>query len=210
MKFNKLLVLVVLILLVLPATYSAPAWKKQSQPTQPTQTTPTTIKEIVIINNTTTPQQTGFDWNMIGAIIAIIAVLVSLIGWFLTRKRSSNTSKYLDEINQTYSEYKGNSDKCEMKLVEVKAKIEKELATGKITEQSFDILDRRIESYLGNIRKGIVNKFDLSPEIKKRVDQALKDGKISKEEYESIKNIKEIALNKKERLLKLLKKWEKD
>lgn len=206
MKFNKLLVLIILILLVLPAVYSVPAWKKQTAPTTPTEPQ----KEIIIINQTVPATQEGIDWNMVGGIIAIISVIIALVGWFLTRKKSSNTSKYLDEINQTYLGYKGNSDKCEMKLIEVKAKIERELAAGKITEQSFDILDRRIESYLGNIRKGIVNKFYLSPEVKKKVDQALKDGKISKEEYEGIKNIKEIALDKKEKLLKLLKKWEKN
>ena len=205
MKFKGILTMVILILLFLPVVYSAPPWKKQTAPATPTEPQ----KEIIIINQTV-PAQEGIDWNMVGGIIAIISVIIALVGWFLTRKKSSNTSKYLDEINQTYLEYKGHSDKCEIKLVEVKAKIESELAAGKITEQSFDILDRRIESYLGNIRKGIVNKFDLSPDIKKKVDQALKDGKISKEEYEGIKNIKELALDKKERLLKLLKKWEKD
>jgi len=205
MKIKGILAVIALILLFLPIANSVPPWKRQ--PIEPAQTEPT--KEIIIINQTV-PAQEGANWDMIGGVIAILIVLASVIGWFLTRKKSSNTSKYLDEINQTYTEYKGNSDKCEMKLVEVKAKIESELAAGRITEQSFDILDRRIENYLANIRKGIVNKFDLSPDVKKRVDQALKDGKISREEYEGIRNIKELALDKKEKLLELLRKWGKN
>lgn len=203
MKFKGILIIIALILLVLPIINAVPAWKRQPA----TSTEPT--KEIIIINQTVPIQKEGTNWEMIGVIIAVLAIAISLIGWLLTRKKSSTTSKYIDEINNTYSEYKGNSDKCEMKLVEMKAKIEEELAAGKITEQSFDILDRRIEGYLGNIRKGIVNKFDLSPDVKKKVDQALKDGKISREEYEGIKNLKELALDKKDKLLKLLKKWEK-
>lgn len=206
MKIQKLFIIFVLILLVLPMINAVPAWKKQ-----PTQTQPTVVEKTVIINNTSAPVEEGVNWNMIGGVIAIISILTALVGWFLTRKKSSTTSKYLTEINKTFDDYKNNSDQCELKLSELKYKLEKEFASGKLTEQSYDILDRKIETHLTNIRKGIINQFNLSGDIKDKIDKSLKDGKISKEEYANIikTDLTNLAKDKKEKLLKLLKKWEK-
>lgn len=210
MKFNKLLIFIVLILLITPIIYSAPKWKQPSTPSTSTQPTQTVIEKTVIINNTATAQESGTDWNMIGGIIAIISVIVGIVGWFLTRKKTGTTSKYLSEINKTFNDFKGNTDNCEVKLVELKSKIEKDFSSGKLTEQSYDILDRKIENYLSDIRKGVINRFDLKGDIKNSIEKALKDGNVSKEEYNSIKNmnLKYLPKDKKEKLLKLLKKWE--
>lgn len=206
---NKLFVIFLLMLLVIPIINSAPPWKKQqSTPAAPTQTI---IEKTVIINNTTAPQeQKGIDWNMVGGIIAIISIVIAGVGWFLTRKKSSTTSKYMTEINNTFNEYKNNSDQCELHLAELKSKLEKELSSGKLTEQSYDILDRKIENYLSSVRKGIVSQFNLTGDAKNKIDKILKDGKITKEEYESIRklDLSNLDKNKREKLLKLLKSWE--
>ncbi|MBS3155329.1 PKD domain-containing protein [Candidatus Woesearchaeota archaeon] len=155
-------------------------------------------------------QEEETNWEMIGVIIAILTIMIGVIGWLLTRKKSSTTSKYLAEINNTFNEYKNNSDQCELHLAELKSKLEKELSSGKLTEQSYDILDRKIETYLSSVRKGIVSQFNLTGEAKSKIDKILKDGKITKEEYESIKklDLNQLDKNKKEKLLKLLKSWE--
>ncbi|MDD5133441.1 MAG: hypothetical protein PHD81_04385 [Candidatus Nanoarchaeia archaeon] len=211
MKIFKYLLIFVLILLVLPIGYSAPKWKQNpSTPSTPTEPT-TIIKETVIINNTSTPtEQEGIDWNMVGGIAAVIGIAAALAGWFFTRKKSGTTSKYLTEINTTFNNYKNNSDKCEIQLLELKNKLEKEFSSGKLTEQSYDILDRKIDNYLGDIRKGIVNQLQLTGEARQAVEKALKDGKISEKEYDTIKklDLKGLAKEQKEKLFKLLKKWE--
>lgn len=203
MKLNRLLILIVLILLVLPIAYSAPPWKKQ-----PTTTQPTTTKEIIIINQTV-PSQGGTNWDMVGVIVAILTVLVGVIGWLLTRKKSSTTSKYITEINKTYTNYKSNSDQCESELLELKSKIEKEFSSGKLTEQSFDILDRRIDNYIGEIRKGILQQLNLGGELKSKIDKALKDGKITKDEYDAVEklDLSQLVKEKRDKLMKLLNKW---
>lgn len=210
MKKYGLIVLILLVLLVLPIGYSAPKNKQSHSTPSTTEPTQTIVKETVIINNTSTATQEGIDWNMVGGIAAVIGIAAALAGWFFTRKKGAATSKYLSEINNTFSSYRNNSDKCEIQLLELKNKIEKEFSSGKLTEQSYDILDRKIDNYLGDIRKGIVGQLQLTGEARQAVEKALKDGKISEKEYDTIKklDLKGLAKEQKEKLFKLLKKWE--
>lgn len=200
---NKLFLIFVLFLLVISIAYSAPAWKKTQPTTEPT-------KEIIIINQTVPAEvNQGINWEMIGVIITIIA---GISGFLYTRKRKGATSKYLNEINNTYTNSKTNTDKCELRLLELKHKIENDFSKGKLNESSFDILDRRIDNYLGEIRKGIVNtKFGLSGEDKRVIDKVLEDGIVNKEEYNNISklDLKGLTKESKDKLMKLLEKWKK-
>ena len=199
MRFKLVISIVLVAILVLPILQAVPPWKRQPVETE---------KEIVVINNTASPEK-GTDWEMISAFIAIAVAFAGVVGWILTRKRKSITSKYLREINQTFETNKRNLTECESKLLELKNKIEEDFSKGKLTEQSFDILDRRLDKYLGEVRKGIVHKIALSSEARKVIDKALADGKISDEEYKELSklDLKELSKEAREKLFKLIRKW---
>ncbi len=194
-------ILLISVLIFSSIVFAAPAWKKETTNTEP---------EVIIINQTVPAQaEEGINWEMIG----VILTLVVLIGGFLISKlRKGASSKYLKEINYIYNSNKKDSKLCESKLINLKDKIENEFTKGKITEQSYDILDRKIESYLGEIRKGIIsNRFELSKKDKDVIDKALEDGVITSEERRQISklDLSNLSKDKKDQLMKVLDQWKK-
>ena len=153
----------------------------------------------------------GINWEMIGVILVII---FGIGGWILTKKRRSLISKYIKNINNVYNSCKNNSAKCEAELNNLKEQIEKDFAAGKITEQSYDILNKKIEDYVKNLRKGIIKAgFELTPDIKKELHNMLEDGIVTEKEYAKfIKvDIKGMSEADRAKLNYLVKKWkEKD
>ncbi len=201
MKFKGIYIVFVLILLIIPIINAIPPWEREQNDDGGS--------EIIVINQTTFPEEDGINWEMIGVIFTAV-VLIG--GFLLTRLKKGATSKYLKDIKEVYSTCKNDQEKCESKLLSLKDKIENDFSKGKLNEQSYDILDRKIESYLGEMRKGIIGaRFDLSKEDKKFVDKVLKDGVIDKEEYEKLSKMdfKELSNEKKDKLFKLINKWRK-
>ena len=204
------LVIVMIILLALPVLAkpknTPPGQQRLQQPTAATPD-PSTPTATPITTPTTAVQEAGTDWEMIGAIVGIIAVIGALVGWYISKKRKSKTSDYLNNINVTYTQYKSDTSKCEANLYLLKGRIEKDFTSGKIDEQALDFLHRRIEKYLKNVRRGIVEDMDLSPEARKEMNEMLKDGKITEEEYDSFIQSKNISEKDRKKMKKHLSKW---
>ncbi len=152
----------------------------------------------------------GINWEFVGAIIAIFALSAGLVGWFLSRKERSKTSKYLKEINRAFNEYKGNAGKCEEALYGIKEKVERDFAHGRIKESAFSILDSKLDKYLSEVRKDMLgSQFELKKSTKKELNEMLEDGIISDEEYEKFSKMKldELSEKDKKKLKSLMKKW---
>ncbi len=174
-----------------------------SQPTVPT------IIQVTAPETNATAQEEGTDWEMVGAIVGILAIIGALIGWYFSRKKRSKSSHYLKDINETFNEFKSDTSKCEANLYILKEKIEKEFTEGKIDEQSLQLLHGRIEKYLKNVRLGIVDGLDVSQDAKKELANMLKDGKITEEEYNEFIKSKSLSKKDKDLLSKHMAKWKK-
>lgn len=207
MWFLVILLIILLAAPVLAKPKTPPGQQKFQQPT--TTTTPTTTDPATTTTPTTTTQEAGTNWEMIGAIVGIIAVAGALVGWYISKKKKSKTSDYLNNINVTYTQYKSDTSKCEANLYLLKERIEKDFTSGKIDDQALDFLHRRIEKYLKNVRLGIVEDLDLSPEARKEISEMLKDGKISEEEYNSFTKSKNISDKDRKKMEKHLSKWKR-
>ena len=210
---KKLLVFIILFALISSSlVMAAPAWKKQTTvpSSKDTQAPPVQTQTTIIIqNNTSAPKQEGWDWQTIGSIVGILATLGAIIGWLLTRKSRSKASGYIKDINEAFNKYKNDTGKCEAELYRVKEQIEHDFAKGKISDESFSMLDSRIDKYLSEVRQGIVTTFGLSSKDKKELDDMLEDGVISEEEYKKFSkmDLKELPKRERARLEKLMKKW---
>ena len=211
-----LIILIFFVLISSSFVLAAPPWKQQSTKSTTTTTTaskPTTVvynqTTIIVQNNTAPPKEEGIGWEGLGAITGIIAVIAGFIGWLPTRRGRSKASSYIKDISETFNKYKNDASKCEAELYRMKEHVEGDFSKGKISEESFNMLDSRIDKYLAEVRRGIVTTFELSPKVRKELHDMLKDGVISEEEHKKFSKMDTSQLSKSEksRLESLMKKW---
>jgi len=92
--------------------------------------------------------------NLIIALLGLV-ITVALLGvaWIRTRKTRAATRALLDRIDQVYARFKMTPPKCEEELYRLKSTISKDLADGKITQECYDLMDKKIEEHLEELRK---------------------------------------------------------
>jgi len=152
----------------------------------------------------------GLDWNMIGAIVGILAIVGAAIGWWLNQRRRSKVGGYLKEINEAHAEYDDAPSKSEAKLLLLQKKLEQEYAKGHLDEANLDFLQRKIEKYLREVRTGKVETLQISDEAKRELRTMLKDGKVSREEYEAFVKSGKYSKTDIEAAKKELSRWQRE
>ena len=92
--------------------------------------------------------------NLIIALLGLV-ITVALLGvaWIRTRKRRTVTLALLSKIDDVYSKFKMTPPKCEEELHRLRNAISKNLADGKITQECYDLMDKKIEEHLEELRK---------------------------------------------------------
>ncbi len=150
---KKLVVFLIFVALISSSVLAVPPWKQA----EPTKTIIVENRTIIVQNATRAEESIG--WEAISAIVGIVVAVAAFIGWPLTRKRRSVTSKYLKEINEIFNKYRNDSGKCESELYDLKERIEDAFSKGKISEESFSLLDSRIEKYIYAVRNGVIGTF---------------------------------------------------
>jgi hypothetical protein len=95
------------------------------------------------------------DLKVMLALVALAVTSASIgTAWVRTRRRRGITKTLLKEIDEVYSRFKMSPQKCEDELCRLRNTIlEGLLADGKITEGSYNILEKRIEKYLEELQK---------------------------------------------------------
>ena len=93
--------------------------------------------------------------DVIQALFGILGTVLTvvLIGgtWFRSRKRRDIVKAFLAEIDDVYSRLKTDPKKCEEELYTLRNTILKGLTGGRITEDNYDILDKRIDKYVNEL-----------------------------------------------------------
>lgn len=93
--------------------------------------------------------------DVMQAMLALLGTMltVGLVGgtWFRTRKRRDIVKTFLVEIEDVYSRFKTDPQKCEEELYTLRNTILKGVTDGKITEDNYDILDKRIDKYVAEL-----------------------------------------------------------
>lgn len=152
----------------------------------------------------------GVDWDQIAVILAITG---AVIGGFLSRRKRGRVKKLLDDIDRTYEGFRMNSRRCEAELYRYREIVSEQLKKGKISEESYSILDKRIGDYLGEIRERIMEEKvgSVPAGLKEEVHHMLEDGEISEKDYKVFENLvgrsRGIGKKDKSELKDLLRKW---
>jgi hypothetical protein len=155
-----------------------------------------------------------FFGNNSEIIIALIALVLGITGYsFATRRKQRSISKYMTQIDNTYSEFKMKSKRCEAELYRLRDIVDEELKSGKLDEGAYQLLMNRIEGYMVEIQKQIVNeKFGGLPEnLKNELFNMMESGDISEKEYEKFQtliNKSELSGNEQSTLLKTVKDFQ--
>jgi hypothetical protein len=97
---------------------------------------------------------------MIAAVISIGAACFGVIGWGIrtknTRRRGQVLfTKLLNEIDDVYTNFKMNANRCETELLKIKGEVLAGFKEGILEEESLHDLEGRIDAYLKEVRKEI-------------------------------------------------------
>jgi len=174
------------------------------------------IKKIKDRNN----ESASFDvlqwlWNNFVIILTIITVIIAATGFtFASKRKQKSISKYMNQIDDTYSEYKMKAKRCEAELYRLKDIVDNELKSGKIDEGAYKLLMNRIEGYMVDIQKQIVNeKFGgLPASLKDEMFKMMEDGEITESEFETMQKLikrSELSASEQDNLLEQLKDFKK-
>ncbi|RMF90490.1 MAG: hypothetical protein D6733_03675 [Methanobacteriota archaeon] len=157
------------------------------------------------------PEET--NWEAIGVFLVVAG---SVGGWFLSRRKRGRVKRLIDEIDTVYSNFKMKSRRCEAELYRLKDLILEEFKNGRIDDNSYAILDRRIEDYLREIREQIVNeRFGGIPQqLRASLRAMMEDGEISEKDYTTLQRLLKDATgvkeSDKEELRELFERWKKE
>jgi LPXTG-motif cell wall-anchored protein len=83
----------------------------------------------------------------------IATVLVAIGGWYLTRKKKTKMGDFLTRIDETYVNYKENIVQCEEELRKIKNTATMALKKGDLDENTFAIVDKRLDDYMDEIKE---------------------------------------------------------
>jgi hypothetical protein len=101
--------------------------------------------------------ETLFSSENLQVILGVLGTVltVGLLGgaWVRSRKRMGVIKAFLDEIDEVYSRNKMNPRKCEEELYRLRNTILEGLTDGKITEEHYDILDKKIDKYMKELEE---------------------------------------------------------
>jgi hypothetical protein len=157
------------------------------------------------------PQET--NWEAIGVILIVVG---GATGWFLSRRKRGRVKKLIDDIDTVYSSFKMKSRRCEAELYRLKDMILDEFKNGRIDDNSYAILDKRIEDYLREVREQIVNeRFGGIPgQLRDSLKTMMEDGEISEKDYTTLQRLLKDASGVKEKdkeeLRELFETWKKE
>jgi hypothetical protein len=120
------------------------------------------------------------DWSFWEPIITILALVASavafLIGFISIRRKRNKLRQYLVTIDNTFNDYKKNYQECEQELITLRDSIKHDVEDGKIEENHFLILDKKIEDYMHEMESEKKNRKN-----KRKKDKAKKKEKESEE-----------------------------
>ena len=112
---------------------------------------PSTVPPTTAPPTISAPTGTGISLTEYVGIAVSIAVPIS--AWVVSKMRRSRLRVLMRKIEMTFREFKSNAAECEAALLSIREEAQRDLVKGRITEEQFALIDKRIEEYLEEVRK---------------------------------------------------------
>jgi len=90
---------------------------------------------------------------IVGLVGIVLTIALVIPAWVRTRRKGGIIKTFLNEIDDVYTRFKTDPRKCEEELYRLRNTILEGLTDGKISEESYDILDKRIDKYMEELQK---------------------------------------------------------
>jgi parallel beta-helix repeat protein len=154
-------------------------------------------------------------WGLIMAIISgLVAMLLFVFGLYRVRRRKGALKTYMAEIDEISTRQDENPIVYQNQLNELEEKINSDFRAGNVEDLHYLMLQEILATRRGDVRKAAISqKFEKLPEgVASELDDMLKDGKITKDEYQSfvatMNMTKSLTGDQKKELSKMIEKWE--
>jgi hypothetical protein len=108
------------------------------------------VKESTWWDILTNPQTQQVILGLLGTVVSLAVVGGA---WVKSRRKRGIIKTFLNEIDDIYSKLKNNPKKCEEELYRIRNTILEGLTEGKITEESYNILDAKLDKYMKELQK---------------------------------------------------------
>jgi hypothetical protein len=154
-------------------------------------------------------------WGLILAILSgLVAMLLFVFGLYRVKRRKGALKTYMAEIDEISTRQDENPIVYQNQLNELEDKINSDFRAGNVEDLHYLMLQEILATRRGDVRKAAISqKFEKLPEgVSMELDDMLKDGKITKEEYQSfvatMNMTKSLTGDQKKELSKMIEKWE--
>ncbi|MFA5772651.1 MAG: PKD domain-containing protein [Thermoplasmata archaeon] len=151
------------------------------------------------------------DPNVIGLVVSAIGLAIGYIAYTAKKRK---LTKSIDDMTAIYVRYKNRPEYCESELNKFRENFLREFENGKLDGNNYLILEKKIENYVKELRtKTVKSKMGAIPiQIQQTIANILADGKVSKEEYDSLMNTingSDISESQRKQLNDMLSIWMK-
>jgi hypothetical protein len=82
----------------------------------------------------------------------LASIIVFLIGFLSIRRKRGKLRLYMERIENTFDEHKNNPEECKKELIALRDSIKADVKKGKIEENHFLILDKKIDDHLMELK----------------------------------------------------------
>jgi len=142
--------------------------------------------------------------------LAIAAIAVSTIGWFLLRRGRAKVRGYLQNLSQLVSELGNNVEELDRQIDRMKSDVEQDYHKGRIDEQQYQLVEQKLEDARRAVREQeIQERFgDVSSSLSASLQVALSDGRIDAAEVQQLLSQSDsLADEQRGELEQMLQRW---
>lgn len=177
-----------------------------------------------VIRNAFGSIQDPNKWS-IEVFASVFAVLITFIGGTVGivrwggnyRKRIKvkrrTFQEYLERVDEIYTQYKMNSRQCEAELYKLKTRVIDDFKQDIIDEKKFNILDKRIDEYILEIREELLRSrlIELQDRLGGELQRIVERGNFGDEEFDALEKMVDeapgIAAEERSELKALIADW---
>jgi len=149
-----------------------------------------------------------------------LMLLLAVFGVFFASRNRRKVAKELNKVKDIYETNKATPAVAIQKLSQLHQTYEAEFTSGKLRENHYMLLDKKITDHLSALkvvetqnREGAIAQEEIPPKIKEEIKDALADGQVTPEEAEKIiedVDATDIPEEVKEEVKDMVEGWEKE
>lgn len=197
-----------------PATKPAPAASSASP--SPTPATSPTMPTTQLPQPSASSLPVGTVAAIVSASVAVCSFAAYLVARRTQNRQKRHLKKLLDELDVVYTRFKMNAHRCEAELYRLKDIIATDLKEGRLEEQSYTILDKRLDGYMTEIQERIIDESlgSFPARLKDALRQLMEKGEMDENQLAALEKIilatNEVSEADKVRLRESLERWRND